>query len=75
MSNDMVRAPARSYGRPMNGHLNYLVANERAADMRRTAAEHHIANEFRTARPVPKRPAPKRSTAVRLRLRRPLKTA
>lgn len=59
----------------MNGHLNHLVANERAADLRRAAAERHLANEFRTTRPVPDRPAPTHSIAVRLRLRRPLKTA
>jgi hypothetical protein len=59
----------------MNANLNYLVANERAADMRRAAAEYHIANAARPTRPVPQRPAPKRSVALRLRLRRPLKTA
>jgi hypothetical protein len=59
----------------MYGHLNNLVANERAADMRRSAAEYHLANAGRPTRPVPQRPAPKRSVAVRLRLRRPLETA
>jgi hypothetical protein len=59
----------------MYGHLNHLVGNERAADMRRAAAESHLANSVRPTRPVPERPAPKRSIAIPSRLRRPLKTA